>query len=138
MSFALDLFYSFLPKRYWKDQFPSTNAAMFSGILESGLCAWLLFYRYAHFLSFHAQQLIRLSHGSISRENVGTQLYFSLVLSAQCLLFEPLSLLLLYLAGEGFVRALAALITEEVIPSFPFKLIDSLYRMYGKSSRERL
>ncbi len=138
MNFASDIFYSFLPKRRWKGQFPSSNAAMLSGIIESGLCAWLLLYRYLHFFPFHAQQLVRLSHGSISHANQGTQLYFGLVLSVQYLLFEPISLLLLYLTGEGLVRALAALATEEIIPSLPFKLIDSLGRMYGRNSRGKL
>lgn len=135
MNFILDLLYSFLPKRRWRGQSPSSIAAMFSGIIESLLCAWLLLYRYAHFFSFHARQLIQLSHGSIAHANQGTQLYFGFVLTIQYLFFEPLSLLLAYLAAEGFVRALAALVAEEIIPSLLFKLVDSLDRIQGGNSK---
>jgi hypothetical protein len=138
MGFILDVGYSLLPKRRWGDRSSSPTAASISGVLQAASCAGLLIYRYEHFFYSRAQQLIRLSQGAVSDANAGTQLYFASAITVEYLFLQPLSLLLLYLALEGLVRAAAAFLTEEILPTLPFKVIDSIARrlQMGNAGKE--
>jgi hypothetical protein len=55
--------------------------------------------------------------------NEGEQLYMTGVLTAEYLL-RPLTMVFVVFSVEGFIRATAAFIQEEALPSVPFKLFE--------------
>lgn len=122
LNFVYGIYYSFLPKAYWRGWRPSSTvdfvrSAILSGLLEFGLCLYLLVLGFWHFLLIRAQQL-----QGASEANVGTQMYFTALLGVEYV-FHPLSMLGIVLAGEGALRAWAAYFTDEVVPSFLPRLI---------------
>ena len=104
---------------------------MVSAIVEMIVCAALLLRGSIHFLVTRAHQLKPLEQA-----NEGTQLYFSGILILEYLL-RPFSMFLLYCAGEGFIRWLAAWSTEEVLPSLPLNLASLIQEWFRKRRRER-
>jgi hypothetical protein len=120
-NFFRGIIFSFLPKPYWRSWRPSSTvdfarSAVVSGLLECVVALYLLVIGYLHFLVVRTQQMRALRDA-----NEGTQLYFFAILSVQYV-FHPLSLICLYLAGEGALRTWAAVFTHEVLPSFPIRL----------------
>lgn len=112
-------------------------AASVSGMLESVLACGVLLWRYVHFLPWRAQQLNALSGGRLALANEGTQLYFHGVLALEYLL-QPLTLLLLWLAVEGAVRAVVAGFADEVLPSAWLKLAGlALLRRRARAEQRR-
>ena len=119
-NFFRGIFYSFLPKRYWQSWRPSSTvdfarSGTVSGLLESLACLYFLFSGYLHFLVIRTRQL-----RAASDSNEGTQLYLLVVLTLEYVV-HPATLLLLFLAGEGALRAWSSFFTDEVIPSFPIR-----------------
>lgn len=122
LNFVYCIFYSFLPKAYWRRWRPSSTvvlvrSAILSGLLEFGFCLYLLVLGFWHFLLVRAQQL----HGAPDAD-VGTQMYFTALVGIEYI-FRPFSMLGIVLAGEGALRMWAAYFTDEVVPSFLPRLI---------------
>lgn len=120
-NFLRGIFCSFLPKQFWGSWRPSstvdfTRSAFVSGLFESAICASLLIQGYVHFLVIRTHQM-----QAAAQANEGTQLYFLVMLTIEYM-FHPLSLIAVYLVGEGILRSWAAFFTDEVIPSLPIKL----------------
>lgn len=120
-NFLRGIFCSFLPKQFWGSWRPSstvdfTRSAFVSGLFESAICASLLIQGYVHFLVIRTHQM-----QAAAQANEGTQLYFLVMLTIEYM-FHPLSLIAVYLVGEGMLRSWAAFFTDEVIPSLPIKL----------------
>jgi hypothetical protein len=120
-NFFEGIFYSLLPKEYWRSWRPSSTvdfarSAITSGLIECGGFLYLLVYGYFHFLAVRTHQL-----QAVEGANEGTQLYFFSVLTVEYA-FHPLSLLALCLSGEGALRSWAAFFTDEIVPSLPIKL----------------
>lgn len=118
----LGILFSFLPKAWWRSWRPLSTvdlgrAAVLSGLLECAAFTYLLVRGYSHFLVVRTHQL-----QAAADTNPGTQLYLLLFVSLEYV-FHPLSLMCLYLAGEGALRAWAAYFTDEVIPSLPLRLV---------------
>jgi hypothetical protein len=117
LNFVYGIFYSFLPKPYWRRWRPSSTvdlvrSAILSGLMEFGVCLYLLVLGFCHFLLIRAQQL-----QGAADANAGTQMYFTALLAVEYV-FHPLSMLGIVLAGEGALRMWAAYFTDEVVPSF--------------------
>ena len=70
-----------------------------------------------------------------AQANEGTQLYFLVMLNI-AYMFHPFSLIAFYLVGEGILRSWAAFFTDEVIPSFPIKILVLMHDR-RKSQRQR-
>lgn len=119
-NFFRGIFFSLLPKDYWRSWRPSSTvdfarSAVASGLLEFSGFLYLSVHGYFHFLAVRAQQLRSVEH-----TNEGTQLYGFVLLTFEYI-FHPLSLISISLAGEGALRAWAAFFTDEILPSFPIK-----------------
>ena len=122
LNFFFGIFYSFLPKAYWRGWRPSSTvdfvrSAILSGLMEFGLCLYLLVLGFWHFVLVRTHQL-----QAASDANVGTQMYFMVLLGIEYI-FHPLSILGIILAGEGALRMWASFFTDEVVPSFLPRLI---------------
>ncbi|MGO9086212.1 MAG: hypothetical protein ACLQBK_13380 [Candidatus Sulfotelmatobacter sp.] len=70
-----------------------------------------------HFIIIRTHQL-----QAASDANEGTQLYLLVLLSLEYAV-HPLSLIGIYLAGEGAFRSWAAFFTDEVLPSLPITVV---------------
>ena len=121
-NFFRGIFYSFLPKAYWRAWRPSSTvdfvrSALISGLLECAISLCLLILGYLHFLAASTHQL-----QAASNANEGTQLYFLVLLSFEYI-FHPLALTTLFLTAEGALRSWSAFFTDEVIPSLPIRLV---------------
>jgi hypothetical protein len=132
----LGIYYSLLPKSYWGRWRPSSTvdlqrSAMMSGACEFLIGAMLLFRRFVPFVIARAHQLKPLAHG-----NQGTQLYLSGVLMAEYLV-QPLSVLLVCLVGEGFVRWCAVWSVEDVLPSLPLKIASIVQARHERTRQEK-
>ena len=120
-NFFEGIFYSLLPRDYWRSWRPSSTvhfarSAIASGLIECGGFLYLLVYGYFHFLAVRTHQL-----QAVEGANEGTQLYFFSVLTVEYV-FHPLSLLAICLSGEGALRSWAAFFMDEIVPSLPIKL----------------
>jgi hypothetical protein len=121
-NFLRGILYSFLPKQLWGSWRPSSTvdfarSALVSGLLESTFALFLLIEGYVHFLLMRIRQM-----QAMAQANEGTQLHFLVILSFE-FIFHPFSLIAIYLVLEGSLRSWAAFFTDEVIPSFPIKLV---------------
>jgi|HubBroStandDraft_1064217.scaffolds.fasta_scaffold00129_45 hypothetical protein len=138
IDFLLGIFYSFLLRRYWRGWRPSSTvdfqrSAMLSGMVELFAGGVVLLRGCIPFLIAREHQLSPLAEA-----NQGTQLYFSGILIFEYL-FQPFSLLLLYLMAEGAVRWVAAWTVDEVLPSGPLKIVSLVQeRLERKKQEERL
>jgi hypothetical protein len=140
LRFVIGIMAAFFPERYrsrfaWG--FASAQAAVTCGALQLLACVGLLIYRYLVFanqrlmgVSTHAMQGAAESGGETAVMGMGI-----FVLAEY--LIHPLTLLLLYFAVEGLVRASAALITGEVVPTLPLQLIALAHGKAAAVHRER-
>lgn len=121
-NFFRGIFSSVLPKEYWRSWRPSstvdfTRSALASGLLECAAFLYLLVHGYFRFLAGRAHQLQPLQSA-----NEGTQLYWLVLLTIEYA-FRPLSLLAIFLVGDGALRSWAAFITDEIVPSIPIRVV---------------
>ena len=98
-NFVAGIFFSMLPKAYWRGwNYSSTTdfsrSTLVSGIVESLGSMWFVVARYKAFLLFRGYQLRFLA-----ATNQGTQLYMTGVLTLEYLL-QPLTIILAYLRGR--------------------------------------
>lgn len=124
-NFFTGIFYSLLPREFRGSWRPSSTvdfsrSTMVSGLLECLGFLYLIAIGYVHFLGVRAQQM-----RAASAANEGTQLYFFVIVTLEYAI-HPLTLIGLFLAGEGALRAWAAFFTDEVVPSLPLKLMALL------------
>src|SRR5258708_1298294 len=109
------------------------QAATLTGLLQTLLCAWLLFSGYRTLLALRAAK-----YGSIlERGNETTQAWFLVVFFIEYILFHPLALLLLYLALEGCVRFVSGLCLSEVVPSLPVVLVLKAANLIRRTQSQR-
>jgi hypothetical protein len=78
-------------------------------------------------------QLVALSGGALGRANEGTQLYYQSVLNVEYLL-QPITVLLVFIAMEGAMRAVVAGFFDEVLPSLPVVLAAALWQRARRRS----
>ena len=134
-NFFRGIFFSFLPKDYWRSWRPSSTvdfarSAMASGLIECAGFLFLLVHGYFHFIAIRTQQLRAVEH-----TNEGTQLYWLALLTFEYL-FHPLTILALGLSAEGALRLWAAFFTDEIIPSFPIKFFAVVQAWRAAKRRE--
>jgi len=136
------IFLSLLPERLRGGWEPDSTlgferSTAISGVLEFALCAAVAIWRYVVFMALRGAQLNALSHGALRGAGEGTQLYFQTVLTVEYLL-RPVSILLVYFAAEGAIRATAVFSTDQTLPSLPLTLAALLLanRPHTKSISE--
>ena len=123
--FPLAMALSYLPaswrrKLVWVDASDLRTPALISGILQIAASAALIALRYPAFVrnAMGAKGMEQAQLGAMEKGGETAVMGFGLVLLAAYLV-SPLTILLEYFVAEGVVRALAALVTGEVVPTLP-------------------
>lgn len=108
-------------------------AAILTGVLQTLLCAWLLFSGYRALLALRVAK-----YGNIlERGNETTQVWFLVVFFIEYVLFHPFALLLLYLTLEGCVRFVSGVCLSEVVPSLPVVLAFKATALIRRNQTQR-
>ena len=109
----------------------AAGAALASGVLELLTCVITLIYRY---LLFGSNRLFGPANVTMKAAESGgeTAVMGSGIFLLLEYLIQPVTLLLIYFAIEGLARALAALVSDEVIPTLP---MQSLAWLQGAGER---
>ena len=123
--FLMGLVVSYLPARYRRklgflDIGDMRTPALISGILQFLVCLGLIILRYPAFVkgTMAAQNMEKAQLGAMEKGGESAVMGFGLVLLGAYLV-HPITLVLDYFCLEGVVRALAALVTGEVVPTLP-------------------
>jgi hypothetical protein len=128
-SILRDFLLSFCPaktRQVWRPSSLLTvqRAAMWGGLAQFLLTAFILIVQFKHFFILRLQQAAPHMHGVNSTGEAVVTVLFAIEF-----LFHPLSFFLLYVALEGAIRFIGGLVSAEVIPSLLvflfFKLSDS-------------
>ncbi|MBZ5533345.1 MAG: hypothetical protein LAO20_18095 [Acidobacteriia bacterium] len=124
-SLLRDVLLSFCPERIrrdWRAESPPVvlRAAIWTGLLQFLLFAYLLAVRYWHFASGRT----RLWAPQTAHASETVQSGVLIIITLEFFLY-PLSFLLLYFCLEGAARFFTALIGSEVVPSLPVTLFFS-------------
>ena len=113
---------AFLPKPYRRIFHVSGSAALISGVLELLISLVLFIYRYlvfgSHQLSVPSNVLMGVAEKGGETAVMGSGIFLLLEY-----LIQPLTLLLVYCMLEGLTRALAALVSDEVVPTLPIQMV---------------
>lgn len=123
--FPLAMALSFLPAA-WRRKLGLVDAgdlrtpALVSGILQIATCAALIALRYPAFVrsTMAGQSMERAQLGAMEKGGETAVMGFGLVLLVAYLV-HPITLVLDYFCLEGVVRAMAAFITGEAVPTLP-------------------
>src|SRR6516162_4283864 len=127
-----DFLLSFCPaavRRVFPPELPQRmlRAATWGGLAQFFLAAWAFLIQLKVYMVLRAQQLAP----HVTGQGPAVQAGLTVVVFLEFLL-HPLSLLLLYLAVEGFLRFMAGLVSGEIVPSFlvflAFKAAKFQYR----------
>jgi hypothetical protein len=126
---------SLLPRRYRGTIAVTAAAATISGVAQFVTCLGLFIYRYLHFANgqiFGGIEVARKA-GEVGGETaiMGSGLF---VLAAY--LFQPLTIVLIYLTLEGAVRLLAANTTGEVVPNLALAGLSWVHTKLGNTASE--
>lgn len=129
MNLLRDMLLSFCPEAFRREHRPYSSssliaAAIVLGLLQLIVCALLLVQRYKHFVVARAHLWATQMNGHPEWVQSGGVA----IVTLEFFLY-PLSLLLLYLGLEGFLRFAAGITASEVVPSLPvvcaFKVVES-------------
>ncbi len=126
---------SFLPQRYRSAISVSVPAAAISGAAQLLLSLGALMYRY---FTFTHQRLFADSNvmlKAVERHGETVVMGSGLLLLLEYLI-QPLTILLCYFAFEGVVRLVAAVITDEVVPTLPLYLVLLLQQQRDRIRHE--
>jgi hypothetical protein len=136
---------SVVPQRYRRrwfgdDDLDVKRGAIISGVVQIVGCGLVLWLRYPPFLRQRQQMadaILRASGGGRPdsfREAMGTFSISYLTVFEYLLL--PLTVFLIYLVTEGTVRLMAAVATNEVVPSLPLQILAWLHGLAEGRHRE--
>jgi hypothetical protein len=125
-NLLLEVLFSFCPKsvrrRYgYPDSTALLRIATLTGLFQMSAAVWLFCYRFAAFFVLQKQQW----GYHLSGESDQVHIVGAFLILADYLLHR-LSLLLAYLAIEGFARFFSAKLAEDVVPSLPVVLFFAL------------
>src|SRR5947207_10711145 len=118
----LDWMVAFLPQRFRRGYFVSAGAAVFSGTVQLLACLVLFIYRY---FIFYQQQIADTELLTRAAAKGGeTAVMGSGMFALFIYVTQPLTLLIIYFLVEGVLRASAAIVSGEVLPTLPLALFD--------------
>ena len=134
LSFLLGIWMSLLPRAWWRGWEPESTryfrwAVMASGVLQFLLFLFAIANLYVSFIGHRSA--IYGGAGSTRGGGLVALLFVTLEF-----LFYPHHLVVGYLMAEGLVRAGAAFITEEVLPSLPLWLAARLQQRASAKAAE--
>lgn len=141
--FPLAMALSYLPAP-WRRKLGLVDAgdlrtpALISGILQIAGCAALIVLRYPAFVksTMAAEGMERAQLGAMEKGGETAVMGFGLVLLAAYLV-HPITLLLDYFCLEGLVRALAAFVTGEAVPTLPLVGVAWVQQRRGAAAAEK-
>ena len=144
MSFLLSIFLSLLPRRY-RLRVPVyagmdlRGGAFVSGIVEGVVCLMLFIVRYLGFIQANVGAMGKraIATGNEGLLGVPAVQYGMGYVSMVQYFFQPLTLVLLYFAVEGTVRAIAAATTLETVGTLPLHAVAWLDEKLGERRTER-
>jgi len=120
---------SMWPQKYRRWRYPDTPPILVLGTFISGTLEWIVF-GWLEYLQFHKHFLTQADH--FAQGNSGTQVA-ALAVIVVAELFYPLSLVLIIMAAEGFIRFVSGAILREPMPSLPVWIAVHLYdRLTGR------
>lgn len=144
MSFLLSIFLSFLPRRYRLSVpvyagMDLRGGAFVSGIIEGLVCLMLFIVRYLGFIQANVGAMGEraIATGNEGVLGVPAVQYGMGYVSMVQYFFQPLTLLLLYFAVEGTVRAIAAATTQETVGTLPLHAVAWVHEKLGERRTER-
>lgn len=124
-TFPLAMALSYLPQSWRRklnllDMGDLRTAALVSGILQVAGCAAVIVLRYSAFVksAMAAEGMEQAQLGAVEKGGETAVMGFGLVLLAAYLV-SPLTILLEYFLAEGLIRAVAAFVTGEAVPTLP-------------------
>ena len=135
LKFLLSVVFSVVPPRY-RGRFladPDVNVqrgALFSGIVETVVCALLLWLRYPPYVQGRMAEASAAVAKAGGSDNIsqGVAAFSTAGLSLFEYIVQPVSLLLLFFLVEGIARLTAAVVTGEVLPTLPLQIIAWAHR----------
>jgi hypothetical protein len=136
MHLLLSPLASLVPQPWRRALAVTTFASGISGIAEFLFCLIALGYRYFTFMHLPTFADTNIMVKAARQHGEAVVMGSGLLLSIEYLL-HPLTIVLGYFAAEGLVRAIAASITHEVVPSFPFYLLFVVHERWLRVHRER-
>lgn len=124
-----------LPRRYRKNVEVTAMSATTSGVVQLFLCLGLFIYRYLH---FSGAQVFGNTRVMLKAAEVGgeTAMMGSGIFVLAVYLFQPITILLAYLACEGALRLVAANITGEVVPNLLLSAVSLIHEKLGARASE--
>jgi len=140
MNIFVAMLLSFLPERYRKTFTPyeiPPAGAIWSGILEVLLCLGLLIRGYFAYMNERMASIPALAltkAGERGGESAIMGLGSILMLEY---MIQLTTLMLVFLMLEGFVRAIAAVASDEVLPSLPLKVLAFLHAKLDARAHEK-
>ncbi len=114
---------SLWPQKYRRWRFPEKPPLLVLGTFLSGTLEWVLF-GWLEYLQFRRHLVAQAAH--FAEANEGTTVA-ALVVIVVAEVFYPLSLLLIIMATEGFIRFVSGAILREPLPSLPVAIGVRLY-----------
>jgi hypothetical protein len=144
LTFLLSIVFTLFPERYRHRIFAQYDVRVQRGSLASGLvevfgCLAIFIVRFLFFMqyrlgSFATSALRKGSEEILADERVqfgaGTLAMFEYLL-------QPLTIILIYFIFEGVVRAVAGVITHEVLPSLPLQAIAWTHGLIERKQYEK-
>jgi hypothetical protein len=124
------IFVSLLPRRYRArlgGDFVSTQGAAVSGVIQLIVCLGMLGYRYVLYAN---QRLFAVPDkvvlGAAEQGGETAVMGMGLFILVEYI-FQPITLVIIYFAFEGFIRGTAALVTGEIVPTLPLQVAAWLH-----------
>jgi hypothetical protein len=120
---------SLWPQRYRRWRYPEAPTLLVLGTAISGTVEWIVF-SWLETLQFRKHLFAQAGHFAEANEGT-TVAALAVIFVAE--LFYPVSLLLIILAAEGFIRFVSGAILREPMPSLPVSIAVHLYdRLIGR------
>lgn len=135
VKFIAGIYYSLLPKSWWRGWNCASTAdfsrsGLVSGLLETVFFGWLTWGRFS-------QNMIERSKlvGGVEM-NAGTQLWaFGIFLID--FLVQPVSLIVIYFTLEGAARAYTAFLHDVVLATLPLSLLAKWQQRHTRTEQEK-
>lgn len=115
----------------------SSGAALVSGAVETAISAALLVHRYSVFMAVRLNAIPTTAMLRVEEQGGDTAVRAFGVVFLLEYLIHLTTLILLFFALEGFVRAITAWVSGEVLPSLPLFALSVLQGRLGEHRRER-
>ena len=134
----LSIVTSLLPERYrsklgWG--FTVTPGVIASGFVQLVGCLGFILYRYILFADFRTRSMSQAMMGAAEQGGDTAVMGAGLFILAEYM-FQPVTLVLVYFAIEGLVRAAAGIISAEVVPTLPLQLLAMAHGRAAKAKHE--